>query len=120
MGFVLLHRPGPFIGMPVEVGYPSGLGFLVNFRYSSGLYSPNGLHGPTAIQGWSILVALIIAVGELLHRFGFPSGIQIMLLCRVILLGCISPSGWLVLISRVAFSSIQRFRIARDISYWMG
>ena len=55
--------------MPIDVGYRTGLGFLVNFRYSSGLDLPIGFQNPTAIQGWITPAALIIVMGELSHRF---------------------------------------------------
>ena len=58
-----------FSGMPIEVGYSTGSGWLVNFRYSSGSKLPIGFQTPPVIQGWIIPAVLIIAVDELSRRF---------------------------------------------------
>ena len=58
-----------FSGMPIQAGYPTGVGLLVNFRYSSGLDLPIGYQNPNVIQGRIAQAVLIIAVGELPHRF---------------------------------------------------
>ena len=75
---------------------------------------------PTSYMGWVIQAVLIIVVGELSHRFWFHNWIHIILLCRVNLLGCITPVGWLVLIGWFAFSGRLGCHIAWDISYWFG
>ena len=40
-----------FSGMPIQAGYPTGLGFLVNFRSFSRLNLPIGFHNPQRHTG---------------------------------------------------------------------
>ena len=120
-GFCIIPAGGAiFSGIPIEVGYPTGLGLLVNFRYSSGSDLPMGFRNSTVIQGWIIPAVLIIVVDELSNRSRSPNWIQIILLRLAMLLDCITPAGWHVLTGWVAFSGRKGFHIAWDISYWFG
>ena len=113
MGLVLSQRAGPFLAV-----FRLKWGILLGWDWSLisvtlAVWAPIGFRNPTAIQ-WRITPAvLIIVVDELSHRFRTPIWIQIILLIRDIVLDCITPSGWHVLIG-------SPFRVVRGaISRWI-